>query len=128
MLKQAGDHVIIETTNAFGKPLPDYGNGTKALKQITGNKDVVKCFNAIGAEDLADPQFGPLAADAFVAGDSKRGKEIAIGLAQDMGFDQCYDLGGDDAIPLLENLAVTWGALAYKAGVGRRCAFKIIRD
>jgi predicted dinucleotide-binding enzyme len=120
--------VIIETTNAFGKPLPGYTDGTAAIKDITGNKDVVKCFNTIGAEDLANPQFGVLKADAFVAGDSSAAKKSAVKLALDLGFEHCYDLGGDAAIALLENLAATWGALAYKAGLGRRVAFKILSE
>jgi 8-hydroxy-5-deazaflavin:NADPH oxidoreductase len=120
--------LILETSNAFGKPLPEYANGTLAIKQITGATDVVKCFNAIGAEDLANPQFGALKADAFVAGDSLKAKKVAQQLALDMGFEACYDLGGDEALPFLENLAVTWGALAFKSGLGRRIAFKILRD
>ncbi len=119
---------IIETSNAFGHPLTKYISGTTAIKEITGNGDVVKCFNTIGAEDLANPHFNKTIADAFVAGDSKKAKEIAQQLAIDMGFENCYDLGGDEALPLLENLAVTWGALAYKAGLGRRIAFKILQD
>lgn len=120
--------IVIETSNAFGKPLQKYIYGTTALKEITKNHKVVKCFNTIGAEDLANPQFGELKADAFVAGEDKKAKEVAQRLALDIGFGQCYDLGGDEALPLLENLAVTWGALAYKAGLGRRAAFKILTD
>lgn len=120
--------IIIETSNAFGKPLSEYVNGVAALKQITGNQDVVKAFNSIGAEDLANPYFGSQKADTLVAGDSKAAKKIVQQLALEMGFEHCYDLGGDEALPLLENLAVTWGALAFKAGLSRRIAFKILHD
>src|SRR5580765_596399 len=54
--KSLGDvagKIIIETSNAFGKPLDQYINGTAAIKAITKNNDAVKCFNTIGAEDLA---------------------------------------------------------------------------
>ncbi len=120
--------IIIETTNAFGKPLPEYIHATAAIKQITRSVDVVKSFNCIGAEDIAIPEFGSLKADMFVAGDSSSPKIIASQLAKDIGFENCYDLGGDDAIPLLESLAVIWGALAYKTGLGRRIAFKVLTD
>jgi len=120
--------IIIETSNAFGKPLPEYGNGTLAIKALSDNNDVVKCFNTIGYEDLTNPNFGSLKADTFVAGDSKEAKAITVQLALDMGFEKCYDLGGDDALPLLESLAVIWGALAYKGGLGRRCALKVLHD
>ncbi len=50
--------VIIETSNAFGKGLPEYSSGTLAIKALSGNKDVVKCFNTVGSENLANPSFG----------------------------------------------------------------------
>jgi len=128
LLGNAAGKVIIETTNAFGKPLAGYSDGTAAVKHIAGNTDVVKCFNTIGAEDLANPQFGSLKADAFVAGDSNAAKKVAIQLALAMGFEHCYDVGGDSALALLENLAQLWGALAYKTGLGRRLAFKILAE
>ncbi len=127
--KSLGDvsgKLIIETTNAFGKPLPEYGNGTVAIKKITGNNNVVKCFNTIGAENLANPVFGNFVADTFVAGNSKEAKDVAIQLAEDMGFGNCFDLGGDEALHLLESIAQVWGTLAYGAKMGRRLAFKVL--
>jgi predicted dinucleotide-binding enzyme len=120
--------IIIETSNAFGKLLPSHGSGNLAIKALSGNVDVVKAFNTIGAEDLANPTFGSLKADTFVAGESKKAKAIAMQLAKDMDFENCFDLGGDDAIPLLESLAMIWGALAFKTGLGRRCALKVLHD
>ena len=118
--------LVIETTNAFGKPLPKYINGTAAIKEITGNDDVVKCFNSIGAENLSNPKFGNFVADTFVAGNSKKAKGVAIKLVEDMGFGNCFDIGGDEALPILENIAQLWGKLAYSAQLGRRLAFKVL--
>jgi 8-hydroxy-5-deazaflavin:NADPH oxidoreductase len=120
--------IIIETTNAFGKKLENHSSGTTAIKSITGNEDVVKCFSCIGFEDLANPSFKYNTADMFVGGNSANAKLIAKDLSKDLGFAHCYDLGGDESLPILENLAQTWGALAFKTGLGRRIAFKILTD
>jgi predicted dinucleotide-binding enzyme len=129
--KSLGDvkgKIIIETTNAFGRSVLGYTNGTAALKKITGSEDIVKCFNSIGAEDLANPHFGSLKADTFVAGNSGKAKKVAEKLALDMGFGNCFDLGNDDAIQYLETLAGLWSTLAYKTGLGRRIALKVLAD
>jgi 8-hydroxy-5-deazaflavin:NADPH oxidoreductase len=95
---------IIETTNLFGKSLAEYEGSIAAIKQITSNDDVVKCFNSIGAESLANPNFDDFIADNFVAGNSTKAKEIAISLSKEMGFSNCFDLGGDEAVPIVETL------------------------
>ncbi len=127
-LKNTDGRAIIDTSNAFGKTLPGYANGVEALKVLSGNPDVAKCFNTIGSEDLANPKFCGIQADSFTAGDSTKAKVVALRLSLDMGFANCYDLGGDDALPLLENLTLTWWALANHAGLGRRSAFRILTD
>lgn len=130
LAKSLGDvsgKIIIETTNAFGKPLPQYMNGTDALKTLTGNEDIVKCFSTVGFETMANPRYGDDLADLFVAGNSERARAVAIQLAYDLGFGNCYNLGGDEAMPLMENIALLWGHLAFKAGLGRNMAFKILK-
>jgi 8-hydroxy-5-deazaflavin:NADPH oxidoreductase len=127
--KSLGDvkgKIIIETTNPFGKSLVEYENSVAAIKDITGVEDVVKCFNSIGAESLANPQFDTFVADGFVAGNSIKAKEVAISLSNDMGFANCFDLGGDDAVHIVESIAQLCMALAYNAKMGRRVAFKVL--
>jgi 8-hydroxy-5-deazaflavin:NADPH oxidoreductase len=126
LLGDVKDKVIIETTNPFGKKLDGYSSSVAALKEITGSEDVAKCFNSIGAESLADPNFGTSRADNFVAGTSGKAKEIAAVLSSDMGFASCFDLGGDEAIPIIENIAQMCMALAVNAKLGRRVAFKVL--
>jgi hypothetical protein len=40
---------------------------------------------------------------------------------------ECYDLGGDEGIPLLESLAGIWIDLAMVQGQGREIAFKLLK-
>lgn len=126
LLGDVNGKIIIETTNAFGKPLLHYMNGTDALKKLTGNNDVVKCFSTVGVETMANPVYAGELADLFVAGDSVQAKSVAKQLATDLGFGNCYDLGGDEALPMMENIALLWGSLAFKTGLGRNMAFKIL--
>lgn len=63
----------------------------------------------------------------FVAGDSKKGKEIATQLAKAIGFEDCYDFGGNDKLNLNEQFAFCWINLALMQGYGRDTAFKVIK-
>ncbi len=72
-------------------------------------------------------RFGAAAADMFMAGSSARAKDIARQLARDAGFAECYDLGGDERIPLLDSLAGIWIDLALFQGQGREIAFKLLK-
>jgi 8-hydroxy-5-deazaflavin:NADPH oxidoreductase len=117
---------IIETTNPFGKSLAEYESSIAAIKEITGNNDVVKCFNSVGAESLASPYFSTVAADNFVAGSSAKAKDTAVSLSKQIGFANCFDLGGDEAVHIVEGIAQLCMALAVNSKLGRRVAFKVL--
>lgn len=122
-----GDRVVIDATNTIGgSGLPD-GRGPAALRTASGSPHVVKCFNTTGVENMKDPRYGDVAIDMFMAGASAHGKAVAAGLARDLGFAECYDLGGDDKIPLLEALALVWINLAVVQKHGRGIGLKLLR-
>lgn len=105
----------------------EFASTAEALRAWTTGAEVVKCFNATGWENMADPNYGGVAIDLFMAGDSVRGKAVARQLALDLGFAECYDFGGDDTIPLLEQFALAWINLALVQGQGRGTAFKVLK-
>ena len=75
-------------------------------------------------------QFGytqDVAIDLFTCSDSSRGKEVAIQLAKDAGFAECYDFGGADKVELLEQFALAWITLAIMQGMGRNIGFQLLR-
>ncbi|MBA3828980.1 MAG: NAD(P)-binding domain-containing protein [Taibaiella sp.] len=82
-------------------------NTVNAIKAITGSMHVVKCYNNTGYHH---PLFdaGAHTNDMYVAGESRKAKEIVKLLARDMELNNCHDLGGDDAIAQLENMARNW--------------------
>jgi predicted dinucleotide-binding enzyme len=128
--KQLGDvseKVIIDTMNAvFIKPA-HYSNTTEAILDNSNTKDIVKCFNTTGYENMGNPNYNGVAIDMFVAGDSAKAKLVATQLAKDIGFGEVYDFGGNDKINLIEQFALSWINLAIIQKQGRGIAFKVLK-
>jgi predicted dinucleotide-binding enzyme len=119
--------VIIDAMNSVRvKPEP-YSNTTEALVQLTNCKDIVKCFNTTGAENMANPLYQGKGIDMFYAGDSDKAKKVAEQLAKDLGFENVYNFGGSDKFNLLEHFALSWINLAMMQGYGRGMAFKVLK-
>lgn len=87
---------------------------------------VVKIFNQVGWETMADPHYGSEAATMFYAGDDAAAKQVAAQLAADIGFDP-IDAGALSASRYLETLALFWGQLAYAQGMGRHLAWRLLQ-
>lgn len=119
--------IIIDTTNALFNPPAPFKTAFEGIKAKTGSSKVVKCFNSTGAENMENPRYGNIGIDMFMAGSDLESKNIVAGLAKDLGFDECYDFGGDDRVELLEQLAFSWINLAIFQKNGRNFAFKIIK-
>jgi hypothetical protein len=122
------DKIIIDSMNiVMGRGPEGYSNTAEAILANTNTKDVVKCFNTTGFNNMVDPNYNGTAIDLFVAGDSTRGKEVASQLAKDAGFAECYDIGGNDKFQLMEQFAWFWINLAMFQGQGRDIGFKLLR-
>lgn len=120
--------VIIDTMNiVMGKGPSGFSNTTDAILANTQTKDVVKCFNTTGFNNMVNPVYNNTAIDVFVAGDSLKGKDITKQLAKDAGFGECYSVGGNDRFELLEKFAFFWINLAMFQGQGRDIAFKLLK-
>ncbi len=120
--------IIIDTMNiVMGRGPEGYKNTTVAILDNTETNDVVKCFNTTGFNNMQNPDYNGTAIDVFVAGDSVKGKEIAIQLAKDAGFAECYNIGGNDKFELMEQFAWFWINLAMFQGQGRDIAFKLLK-
>lgn len=122
-----GNRVVIDATNIVGGQGGPDGRGTAALRECTGSPHVVKAFNTTGVENMRDPRYGAVALDMFMAGDSTHGKAVAAELSRDLGFAECYDMGGDDKVFLVEALALAWINLAIVQKLGRGLGWKLLR-
>ncbi len=120
--------IIIDTMNIImGRGPAGYLNTTEAILKHTQSKEVVKCFNSTGFNNMGNAQYGHQSLDMFMAGDSIPGKEIAKILAHDAGFENCYDIGGNDKFTLMEQFAMFWINLAMFQGQGREIGFKLLK-
>ena len=119
--------VIIDTMNAVMKKPAHYANASEAILDNCNSTDVVKCFNTTGAENMENPHYDGTPLDMFVAGDSAKGKQVAMQLAKDIGFGNCYDFGGNDKFSLLEQFALAWINLAMMQKMGRNIGFKLLK-
>jgi predicted dinucleotide-binding enzyme len=88
---------------------------------------VVKAFNTLGAEHLANPVIGGVTADLFIAGDEASAKQTATDLGKQLGFN-VIDLGPLRNARVLEHIAIAWIHLAMKGGMGRSIAFKVLTE
>jgi hypothetical protein len=130
LVPQLGDissKIVIDTTNSIrSKPEP-YATAYHAIKALSKSDKVVKCFNTTGFENMANPIYNNKGIDMFSAGNNSEAKELASKLALDLGFEKCYDFGGDDKVELLEKFALSWINLAIMQGHGRNLAFKLLK-
>lgn len=120
--------VIIDAMNIVGGRGPEgFRSTAPAILANTATRDVVKAFNTTGANNIKNSQYGVERLDAFVAGESHKGKTVARQLAHDAGFAECYDVGGNDKFELMEQFAFFWINLAMMQGLGREIGFKLLR-
>jgi 8-hydroxy-5-deazaflavin:NADPH oxidoreductase len=129
--KSLGDtsgKIIIDAANiVMGKGPQGFANVADAILANTATKDVVKCFNTTGFNNMQNPEYNGTAIDLFVAGDSEKGKQVVKQLALDAGFAECYDIGGNDKFELMEKFAFFWINLAMFKGQGREIGFKLLK-
>ena len=120
--------IIIDAMNiVMGRGPVGFSNTTDAILANTETQDVVKCFNTTGFNNMENTKYGEINIDAFVGGDSIKGKEVAIQMAKDAGFAECYPIGGNDKFQLMEQFAWFWINLAMFQGQGREIAFKLLK-
>ena len=119
--------VIIDAMNSIRTKPEGFNNSFEALKSLAPGAEMVKCFNSVGFNVMADTNFNGTKADMYMAGISERAKEVAKLLALDAGFENCYNFGGDDKAALLEQFALCWINLAMMQGQGRNMMFKLVK-
>ena len=128
-LGQLDSKVLVDATNPIAPGFElAVGHTTSAAEQIAGwasGGRVVKAFNTLGYEHLANPTFGGHALNMFICGDDDDAKSTVAGLAEELGF-EVVDAGAIRNAGLLESLALLWIRLAMVEGEGRDIAFKLI--
>jgi len=108
--------VVIDATSFMLSRFGQYVNTLNVLKAITGCQHIVKCYNKTGYEDLVDETLESEEVDVFMAGDSKKAKELTKLLARDLSIGQCYDFGDSNMIATLDEMSMCWNKLNISEG------------
>jgi predicted dinucleotide-binding enzyme len=123
VLEEAGDlnnKILINCTNRF-----DGKSADMEVLRLAKNARVVRTFNTLPWEVLANPQYGPINATAFLSGDNSEAKEVVIQLSQDIGLDP-VDVGGSANMEKIETaMGTLWSILSPK--FGRDYSLRILR-
>ena len=122
---------LIDATNPLLADLSglEIGTATSAAEKVAAwarGAKVVKAFNTVGANIMANPSFGAERPALFYCGDDATAKQTTKQLAETIGF-EALDAGPLTQARLLEPFALLWISLAVKYGYGPDIAFKLLR-
>ncbi len=127
-LEGASGKVLLDASNPLGPGLSlvvgHTDSGAEVLQRKVPGARVVKCFNTVGIEVMANPQVAGARAMMFFAGADAEARSVAGRLAADLGFEP-VDLGGLERARLLEPAAVLWIHLAVVEKFGRRLGLRL---
>ena len=133
-LSAAGDlsgKILIDATNPLK---PDFSgmdgsvptSGAEQAAQWAPGALVVKAFNTVGSNIMANPLFGDTRPVLFYCGDNAAAKQTVHQLAVELGFDP-HDAGPLKQARTLEYFGLLWISLAAFYGYGREIAFQFLR-
>jgi predicted dinucleotide-binding enzyme len=132
-LRSAGDlsgKILIDATNPLlnldALELGTTTSGGEKVAQWAGGARVVKAFNTVGNNIMANPAFDGRRPVLFYCGDDKAAKQTVGPLIAELGFD-AVDAGPLSMARTLEPFALLWISLALKEGLGREFAFQLLR-
>ena len=114
--------VVVDATNDV------QGSGKlHALDELAHGAHPVRAFNTLGWENFADPVVGGVQADLLYAAEEGVAKDTAETLIRDVGLEPVW-VGGVEAFDVVDSVTRLWFTLALQRGLGRRLAFKVVRD
>jgi 8-hydroxy-5-deazaflavin:NADPH oxidoreductase len=114
--------VVVDATNDV------QGSGKlHALDELADGAHPVRAFNTLGWESFADPVLGGVTADLLYAAEEGIARDTAERLIRDVGLEPVW-VGGVDAFDIVDSVTRLWFTLAFERKLGRRLAFKVLRD
>ncbi len=106
--------VIIDATSNVYTPDDELVKTVGGIQSITGSAHIIKVFCTQGYEQLLKPLFSKTRVDLILVGDSKKAKAITEILTIELGMKYFYDFGGNEAIPLFNEMTTCWRNLKLK--------------
>ena len=103
--------IIVDCTNPLDENLQlihgHHSSGGEMVADIAAGARVVKAFNTVTWEVLADPDFGDEPATMFYCGGDSAAVDVVETLIRDIGMEPCH-VGGLEMCRYLEPLAMIW--------------------
>jgi predicted dinucleotide-binding enzyme len=129
--RPASGAIVVDATNPLlpnlsGLSVGHDDSAGEQVQRLLPLARVVKAFNTIGFNVMANPIFGTQRALMYIAGNDKDAKTQVLELARALGF-EALDLGDITQARLLEPLALIWIRSAYALGLGREIGFGLLR-
>ncbi|MFC7019365.1 MULTISPECIES: NADPH-dependent F420 reductase [Haloarcula] len=121
---ELAEKAVVDTTNEYPFASDDRSLALRLAETVPQSR-VVKAFNTVGAERMADPVIEGRPATMFIAGDDPEACDLVGALARDLGFDPLR-AGDIDAAEHLEHLARFWISLSQTCG--RDIAFRLLEE
>ena len=118
--------ILVDCTNPVGADLGPATSGAELIQTWVPGSTVVKSFNQIGFNIMANPVLDGRKTVLFIASDSADAGATVKGLATQLGFDVVFMQSLANA-QHLEALAMIWISMSYKFGYGREFAFSMIQ-
>lgn len=115
---------LVDTTNEYPDPSPG-PSVAERIAEVVPDAQVVKAFNTIGANRMANPTIDGDPATMLLAGSHSGAVDSVSTLARDLGFEPVL-AGGVDAAEHLEHLARLWIDLSQKHG--RDIGFRLLHE
>jgi predicted dinucleotide-binding enzyme len=116
--------LVIDATNKFGQPVI---NSVEDIAAHAPGARIYRAFNALGWENFKRPMIGGAQADLFYCGPEGEGLTQVERLVTQAGLRPIY-VGGLDQVQVVDNLGALWVQLAFRKGMGRRIALKLISE
>jgi predicted dinucleotide-binding enzyme len=116
-LGDLGGRILVDTTNPIGVDTAGR-TGAELIAAAAPTARIVKAFNTIGAEHMADARFAGDRPYALLAGDDQAARTVVAGLAEALGFEPVH-LGDLATARHAEAAALLWIHLATSCGYGR---------
>lgn len=98
-----------------------------ALDELAAGAHPVRAFNTLGWENFADPVVAGTRADLLDGAVEGRAREVAEQLIGDVGLEPVW-VGGPEAFDVVDGVTRLWFTLAFQRELGRRLAFKVLRE
>ncbi len=114
--------ILLDATNNFGGPVI---SSLDTILRFVPTAKVYRAFNSLGWEIFANPFFGDTQADMFYCGPGSEAQQVVAKLIDDVGVRPVY-VGDLAQAHLVDNLGALWVQLAFRQGMGRQFALKVV--